>query len=40
MALSKVTIITNAPVPINANKGPGQAPVNAHPKPKIKPPYT
>src|SRR5665213_4597174 len=38
MALNKVTIITRAPVPIKAYKGPGHAPVNAHPKPKINPP--
>lgn len=40
MALNKVTITTVTPVPICANKGPGQAPVIAQPKPNNKPPYT
>jgi hypothetical protein len=38
MADKSVTIITVAPVPICANKGPGQAPVIAQPKPNMSPP--
>jgi hypothetical protein len=39
MALKNVIITTVKPLPICANNGPGQAPVMAQPKPKIKPPY-
>jgi len=40
MALSKVTMMTVVPLPINANSGPGQAPVIAQPNPNNNPPYT
>ncbi len=38
MALNSTTPTMNAPVPIWANSGPGQAPVMAQPRPKRVPP--
>ena len=37
-AIDTTAITTKAPVPICANKGPGHAPVSAHPIPNNKPP--
>jgi hypothetical protein len=37
-ALKTATVITDTPLPTSAKRGPGHAPVSAHPNPKIVPP--